>query len=269
MSRRLYVGIACLICASLARAAQLPEAATKDARIRFATYDPYDVVTILTRDGLETHVVLDPDERIVDMTGGDVEAWGVATKYARNGFFIKPAGPLPDANLHVVTNKRTYSFDLKQARKGKSDVAFMTVYFRFPAAEKAASAAATETEQIRRLLDEAAPANNRRYSVQGSSELAPVEAWDDGRTTFLRFRANAVIPAVYLDKADGDSHEQIVSPTVKDDVLQVPGLHRKLVLRIGREIACVFNDGFDRDAPQRETKTASPHVGRSLKGGVR
>lgn len=269
MNARLIFGLITLAAATAVHAAQLPEAGKKDARIRFATYDPYDAVTIYTRDGLETHIVLDHDEKIVDMAGGDVDAWGVATKLWRDGLFIKPAGVLPDSDLHVVTTKRTYTFDLKQARQKKGEVGFMTVFFRYPAAERAANAAVNESAEVRALLQTPPPVSNRRYSVQGSSELAPVEAWDDGRTTFLRFRARASIPAVYSLRAGEDALEQIESPTFKNDVMQVSGVHRKLVLRIGRQIACVFNDGYDPEASRPVTSTVSPQVDRVMKGAAK
>lgn len=270
MRARLLPAALLLALAAGAHAAQLPEAGKKDARIRFATYDPYDVVTIYTRVGLETHIVLDPAERIVDITGGDVDAWGVATRFDRNGVFLKPAGQMPDANLHIVTNKRTYSLDLKLADQRRKEVAFMTVYFRYPEAARAADAGAKEAAQVRALLDAGAGAAsaNRRYTVQGSSDLAPVEAWDDGRTTFLRFRARAGIPAIYSTRDGDDALEQIENVNTRDDVVQVQGVRRKLVLRIGRQVACVFNEGFDSGAARAPTNTASPKVKRTLKGAT-
>ena len=265
MNPRLLAAMAAFSLAASAHGAQLPAPGNKDARIRFASYDPYDVVTIHTRVGLLTQIVLDKDEEIVDMTGGDVEGWGVATKQARNGVFLKPAAELADANLHVVTNKRTYSFDLRMARKTKGEIGFMTVYFRYPEAEKAEQAVATESEQVRGLLDAVVPKGNRRYSVQGSSDLAPVEAWDDGRTTFLRFRARSTIPAIYEGSEEGVP-ARIENINVKDDIVQVPGVRRKLVLQSGKQSVCVFNEGFDPDAPRPPTSTASPQVKRTLKG---
>lgn len=265
MNKQLLAGIAALAMAASAHGAQVPEAGAKDVRIRFATYDPYDVVTIYTRVGLLTQIVLDKDEEILDMTGGDVEGWGVAAKLTRNGVFLKPAAELADANLHVVTNKRSYSFDLKLAAKAKGQVGFMTVYFRYPDADRTEQIEETESDQIRALLDAAAPAGNRRYSVQGSSDLAPVEAWDDGRTTFLRFRARSGIPAIYEAREEGAT-ARIENINVKDDVVQVQGVRRKLVLQSGKQTACVFNDGFDPDAKRPATSTASPYVKRIMKG---
>lgn len=266
MSRRFLFSLIALAVAASAHCAQIPEAGKKDPRIRFATYDPYDVVTIYVRYGIGTHIVLDAEERVVDITGGDTDAWGVAPKKDRNGLFIKPAADLPDSNIHVVTNKRTYTFDLKVAQRQKGQTGYMTVFFRYPAAQRAANAAATEAQQVRGLLDTASPAGNRRYTVQGSNDLAPIEAWDDGRTTFLRFRARTSIPAVYAARGDDDSLEQIENPTVKNDVVQLPSVRRKFVLRIGDQIACVFNDGYDPNAPRPATNTASPHVQRTLRG---
>jgi len=141
----------------------------------------------------------------------------------------------------------------------------MTVYFRYPEAEKAKQAAASELEQVRRLLDAAAPAGNRRYTVQGSSDLAPIEAWDDGRSTFLRFRARSTIPAIYEASEEG-APARIENINVEDDVVQVQGIRRKLVLQSGKRIACVFNEGFDRDATRPANYTVSPQVKRTLKG---
>ncbi len=267
MNRRLFPVLAALALVTSAYGAQVPEAGNKDPRIRFATYDPYDVVTIYARYGVETHIVLDADEKVVDMTGGDTDAWGVATKRDRNGLFIKPSADLPDSNIHVVTNKRTYTFDLKLARKGQGQPGFMTVFFRYPDAQRAAVATASEAEKVRNLLDAAAPVLNRRYTVQGSSDLTPIEAWDDGRTTFLRFRARSSIPAFYAGHGNEDKLEQIQNHSVKDGVVQLPGVRRKFVLRIGTQLACVFNEGYDANAAGPATNTASPYVQRTLKGG--
>lgn len=267
MNARLLSLLATTLLAAAAHAAQLPEAGPKDKRIRFATYDPHDVVTIYAGIGVDTAILFDDDERVVDMTGGDVKAWGADTPLGRNGVFLKPAASLPDANLHVITSKRKYTFDLKLARQAKGETAFMTVYFRYPAQERAADKAAKEAERVHTLLDTAAPASNRRYTVQGAAELSPVEAWDDGKSTFLRFRARGDLPAVYVAHDGDDALERIENTTVKDGVIQIPAVRRKFVLRIGQQAACVFNEGYDPNAPRPATNTVSPSVKRITKGG--
>lgn len=269
MKRRILPCLIALAMATAAHGAQMPEAAKKDARVRYATYDPDDVVTIHASIGMETSIYFEPGERITDMGGGDVDAWGLASLEKRDGIFLKPAGELPDTNIHVVTNKRKYTFDLKLSTSKNRRTPFMTVFFRYPADSRTAGAgsnAAKESAQVRALLEAGAPVGNRRYTVQGASDLSPIEAWDDGRTTFLRFRARGSIPAVYEERPGEKRPEKIENVSVNNDIVQVAGVRRKLVLRVGQEIACVFNEGYDADAPRPATNTASPNVKRTLKG---
>lgn len=261
--------LAALLLAASAHAAQEPVAAKGDPRIRYVDYDPNNVVVLYSKVGSSLLVQFEPDEKLVDMVGGDVDAWGVASTQARNGIFLKPAAMVPETNIQVITTRRTYNFDVKLAPKGQTN--YLTVRFRYPAAEHAAAAAAREAEQVRDLLDAGNPAHNRRYTVQGSNVLAPIEAWDDGRSTFLRFKARSAIPAIYGPRAgeDDDAMAEIKNATFKDDVVQIPGVHRKLMLRSGAVVACVFNEAFDTDAPRPPTATASPFVKRTLKGGAK
>jgi type IV secretion system protein VirB9 len=271
VSKRLLALLIGLTLATGVRASQEPEPSKGDARIRYVTYDPNNVVVVYTKVGASLLIQFEQDEQLVDMVGGDVDAWGAASTKARNGIFLKPAAALPDTNIHVITTKRTYNIEAKLAPKGKT--IYFTVRFRYPAAERAADSAAgnaaiaaAEAKKVKELLESRAPAGNRRYSVQGSSDLAPIEAWDDGRSTFLRFRARSEIPAVYVARGDDDRAEQIENVVTQDDVVQVQAVHRKLILRVGDQVACVFNEGFDPDAPRPATQTASPHVNRALKG---
>jgi type IV secretion system protein VirB9 len=269
MNKRIASSLVALLLASGAYAGQEPTPSKGDPRIRYVDYDPNNVVLLYSKVGSSLLIQFEPDEKLVDMVGGDVDAWGAASTHARNGIFLKPAAVAPETNIQVITTRRTYNFEVKLAPKGKAN--YLTVRFRYPAAERAASGAAMETEQVRALLDAGNPANNRRYTVDGSNVLAPIEAWDDGRTTFLRFRAHASIPAVYGPRAgeDDDALAEIKNVTVKDDVVQIPGVHRKLMLRVGKVIACVFNEAFNLNAARPATATASPYVKRTLKGGAK
>lgn len=264
MKMHLLLTAAALTLASAAHAVQEPDASKGDARIRYVTYDPNNVVLIYSKVGASLLIQFAPDEQLVDMVGGDVDAWGAASTKARNGIFLKPAAVAPETNIQVITNRRTYNFEVKLAPKGKRN--YFMVRFRYPDDERTTASSATRKDEVRALLDASVPAGNRNYTVQGSSELAPVEAWDDGRSTFLRFRARASIPAIYSARGDEDSVEQLESPSTSKDIVQVPGIRRKLVLRIGDQVACVFNEGFDTHAPRPATNTASPHVIRTLKG---
>jgi len=265
MKTHALLAASALVLASATHAVQVPEPSKSDSRIRYVTYDPNDVVLLYSRFGASLLIQFASDEQLVDMVGGDVDAWGAASTKARNGIFLKPAAVAPETNIQVITNRRTYNFEVRLAPKGKSN--YFTVRFRYPEDERNTASTAMRKDDVRALLDAGVVSGNRNYTVQGSSDLAPIEAWDDGRSTFLRFRARASIPAIYTVRGDNDAVEQIESPVTGNDVVQLPGVRRKLVLRIGDQVACVFNEGFDAAAPRPATSTASPHVMRTIKGG--
>lgn len=260
--------MACMMAGMLslqAYAAQEPVASKGDPRIRFVDYDPNNVVTIYGRVGASTMILFEPDEQLVDMVGGDTDAWQAASTGKRNGVFFKPAVRAAATNIQVVTNKRAYNFDMRLA--APKEVAYLTVRFRYPSAEHAAEAKAKEKERIEALLDHGGAVRNRNYTVQGAGELTPVEAWDDGVVTYFRFPARAQVPAIYSTTGDGDQLERVENITVAGDgTVEIHAVRRKFVLRSGRDVACIFNEGFEAGAPRPATNTVSPNVERVVKG---
>ncbi|WP_296948400.1 TrbG/VirB9 family P-type conjugative transfer protein [uncultured Massilia sp.] len=248
-----------------ARAAQEPVPSKADARVRFVDYDPNNVVTIYGKVGTATMILFEPDEQLIDMVGGNTDAWQAASTGKRNGVFFKPAVKAPTTNIQVVTDRRAYTFDMRLAPA--NETGYLTVRFRYPATERAAEARARERERVEKLLDQGAPVRNRDYTVQGAGELAPVEAWDDGVVTYLRFAARTQLPAIYGASESDDSVKRIENFTVgADGTVAIHGVRPKLVLQSGSLVACVFNEGYDPGAPRAATNTSSPQVERIVKG---
>jgi type IV secretion system protein VirB9 len=246
-----------------ALAAQQTYASPKDQRIRFVDYDENDVVTIFGKVGNDTMIIFEPGEQIQDLSGGDTAAWAVGVTTARNGFFIKPSVTSPATNMHVVTTRRTYSIDLKLA--GRGQINFLTVRYRYPVQDAAKQQAAAETRRTREALTAGAPSGRKNfaYSAQGSSDIAPLEAFDDGTATFMRFAANASIPAVYIVGEDGKEH--LVNTSTEKDVLRIHKVSAKLVLRSGDLVTCIFNDAYDALGTRTDTGTTSPAVQRVIR----
>jgi type IV secretion system protein VirB9 len=263
--------IACALTGMLsiqAYAAQEPMPSKGDPRIRIVDYDPNNVVTIYGKVGASTMILFEPDEQLVDMVSGDTDAWQAASTGKRNGVFVKPAVKAPATNIQVITNKRAYNFDMRLA--AAKEAGYLTVRFRYPAAEQAADGKARAAERIAALLEQGGLVRNRNYTVQGAGELSPVEAWDDGTVTYLRFPQRGQIPAIYAPTGDGDGLERIENVTVAGDgTVEVHAVRRKFVLRSGTTVACVFNEGFDTAVTLPATNTSSPSVERVIKGEKR
>lgn len=264
MNRKALAFSVALAFSAPALAAQQTYPSPKDSRIRFVDYDENDIVTVLGKVGNDTMIIFEPGEQIQDLSGGDTAAWAVGVTTARNGFFIKPSATSPATNMHVVTTRRVYSIDLKLA--GRGQINYLTVRYRYPTQDAARQQAAAETKRTREALSAGVPSakKNYRYSAQGSSDTTPVEAFDDGTATFLRFAPNASVPAVYAVGEDGKEH--LVNTSMQDDVLRVHKVMAKLILRSGDLVTCVFNDAYDAYGTRTETGTTSPAVQRSIKG---
>ena len=244
-------------------AAQLPEPVKGDKRIRAVLYDPENVVTIYGKIGTATMILFEKDEFVQDMDSGDSEAWHLGVVDKKNGIFVKPKAVVAATNINVITTKRVYNFDMALAPKGRAG--FMRVQFRYPPV--APNPAVVAKERVDALLSAMPLARNKRYTVQGSSQVAPIEAWDDGASTYLRFAANSTIPAIYSVREDGSEHLENFNG-MPGDVLQIQGIKARFSLRSGAVVACLFNEGYDALGARPATNTASPNVIRTLKGAA-
>lgn len=268
----LLVAAVCHAAPAMAVAPTVP--AKGDTRIRFVDYDAANVVELVAKYGRQTYVKFADDERIEDLGGGDTKAWEIGVTQRPNSFFIKPKERSPNTNITVVTNKRHYNFDLqvyperavKHRGQSRSPANMYMVWFRYPQDEAKIKAMADQGPKAEDLLKNAktGAVHNRAYTLQGSSSIAPIEAFDDQTFTYLRFAPRADMPAVYYIAEDGT--ETRVNFNVNDDVLVVHRVARKIVLRKGKLVTCIFNEAFDSVGVKRSTNTKSPVVERVIKG---
>ncbi len=251
--------------AAPALAVQPSYPAPGDARIRFVNYDAANVVKIVARYGRQTFVKFADDERIEDLGGGDTAAWEIGVAQRANSFFIKPKDRSPNTNITVITNKRFYNFEL-QLDTGKMPNNMYMVWFSYPSDEAKARSAADTRKRTEELLKNggARLAQNRNYMMQGSDAIGPIEAWDEGQFTYLRFAPRADFPAVYYVDEDGSEHLAPNHPD--DDLIVVHRVAKKLVLRKGNLVTCIFNESFDPVGVKRPTNTRSPAVERVMRG---
>ena len=132
---KINIGLTLLISSFLFTAntqAQQPVYA-KDQRIQYFTYDSGDVYPIYSKLGYSTLIQLENDEHLQDegvLGMGYAKGWSLGVK--GNNIVFKPIADLPDTNMLIVTNKRTYAFDLKIRENNITYVA----KFKYPDTEK-------------------------------------------------------------------------------------------------------------------------------------
>ena len=251
----------------------LPAKGHTDGRVRVIDYDPMNVIRLVTQFGVSTHVQFPEDEEVQDVAVGDDQAWKLVPR--RNHLFIKPVAEKADTNVTVVTSKRTYNFALTvKPLNGPNDVGWSdadliyTLYFRYPGEEKKKKETAkkerVQKEQeavLQAELEQRTPIRNINYFRQGSDQITPVEAWDDGRFTYLTFAQVQDIPSVYIE--DDDGKEALVNVTLQDRSTVV--IHRvalRYIIRMGDQVARIENRSFTTDQKWTETGTTSPTIKR-------
>lgn len=242
-----------------AAAELLPKAGPNDSRIRFVTYSDNEVIVINASYGASTMVMFQEDEKIETLSAGDMLAWNIETNNRGNVLFVKPIEKDTQANLNVLTNKRSYVLLLKADFRPLKNQTYK-VSFRYPDDEYDASLLAEAKErasQPNRQNFNAANANSA-YGYKGSSANKPLAIFDDGVKTFFKFRSDSEVPAIYV--LDAERNEALINFRREGQYIVVDKVAAQWTLRNGIDITCVFNlrdnnvyepTGFENDAPRK------------------
>lgn len=143
----LVVLMALFACKS-ALALDTPTVSKLDRRLYTTAYEENQVYPIYAVNGLVTSIVFAEDEKVDVHTSGFSTAWEFAAR--GNHFFLKPRAKEGSTNLVVVTNKRTYHFDLRLGWNRKT--ATYELAFTYPKEEATKRAAASEKERVEARL---------------------------------------------------------------------------------------------------------------------
>lgn len=219
-----------------------------DNRVQQIIYANNEVFNIHAGVGNSTLIQLEDGEEVEgDNTGlgmGDAQAWSLAVR--GNNIFLKPAQALPDTNMILVTNRRTYAFQLTTANPMNPSY---IVRFVYPDTKKdnAKPVAPQTPARLRQVLTtsngEGVYINadtNTQYYKQGSNEIAPTNAWDNGQFTYLKFANASDLPAVYRLLPDKKT-EAVVDTHIEGDTLVIHGVSRLYRLRLGNSSLDIFN----------------------------
>lgn len=256
-------------------ALERPTLSPHDMRVLYTDYKEGQVYPIKAANGLITTITFAPGEKIKDYGSGFSTAWEFAGR--GNNFFLKPKDFDGATNLVIVTDKRTYFFEVKLGARNK---ATYSLTFRYPkeAAEKAQEEAKQKAVDV--LLkqgDEEIPQNlvkqtdkkelNELYSENfGSSdlskEIAPIEVFDNGQFTYLKFDRHTDFPAVY--RVAENNEETLLNSHIKGDWLVIHGVYKELRLRAGQAVVGIYNEGFTGGGVPNESGVSVQGLKREL-----
>jgi type IV secretion system protein VirB9 len=223
-------------------AAEAPSPGRLDPRIRTVFYNPDQVVLLKGYFGYQMMLEFGPDERIENVSIGDGVAWQVTPNKKATLLFLKPVEKAAPTNMTVVTDRRRYAFQLVSSAHGGDrapDMAYVVRFIYPPEPQPPAVA----------KLEEPAPPERRniRYTYTGSRVLLPSLVFDDGRFTYFQWPEGVSIPALFVIAPGGG--ESLVNYTVRDGYQVVEQTAAKFVLRDGKEVTTVINDGWRPPTP--------------------
>lgn len=279
MRKRSFLAVAIIaaLTAFPVQALGIPTSAQQDNRVRFVSYQPYNITRIVGTIRSSVQVEFAPDEEIAHVALGNTVAWEVAP--AGHILFLKPRENQPATNISVVTtrrdgSKRSYQMELV-VRDGSVDAGqntYFYVKYRYPADEaerrrledeaKKRAAEAGYADQVLGIHEQYGP-RNWRYSAQGSAAIEPQAVYDNGKVTTFAFSGNQEMPAIYIENSDGT--ESLVPKTVQGDLVLVHAISRKFILRRGSDTLCIFNEAYSPVGVDPGTNTTSPSVERVVK----
>jgi type IV secretion system protein VirB9 len=255
-------GLVAVLSGSAALAAQ-PAAASPqaaDTRIRTLMYDPDRVVLLNAFYGYQTMIQFGADERIEDVAIGNGEDWQITPNKGASLLFIKPLDHASRTNMTVVTDRRSYLFELAANPAGTAAAVGgqMTYVLRF----------AYPPEPTVAVIPPPPPPpppeqRNRAYTYTGSRELLPSLVFDDGKFTYFKWPEGEPTPAVFLLAKDGT--ESLADYSYREGYQVVEQTSASFRLRDGKQVTTLINEGW-RD-PGPGTEAPKPHDRKTARAG--
>jgi type IV secretion system protein VirB9 len=226
------------------KASQSPQASDYFNAIVEYPFEPGTLYQVFAAPMRVTDIALEPGEKILGQpASGDVVRWVLAVGRSMDHgqdeqhVYIKPTRPELETNVAINTDRRTYFLELHSY----PDAYMAAVTWHYPQDDLAHLQAEADAAWLQGKS--AAPvvsldALNFNYTirvVRGAPVWTPVQAFDDGRRTFIRLPRAMLVreaPVLFVLR---DSETQLVNYRVKGDTYVVDRLIDSAELRVGQQ----------------------------------
>lgn len=223
-----------------------PQKYGTESRFKALTYTPNGIYYLDVHYMNPLYVEFDDDETINTVYSPKADAWSVVN--VKNRIFLKPLLDNADTTLTVMTNERTYFFELHTKQPSgpfDPDITFF-VKFRYPYKTKSIGQGVGNNDSIiqfvtTKLPDLSKPEDlNFNYTISGDINISPKKVFDNGKSIYIEFKD--IIPAIF--SVDKNGYEVMVNFKMLGDYVVIEGSHKTLTLRYGSSTVCVFNENI-------------------------
>lgn len=242
--------------------------AQPDTRIRLITYDPNEIVRIIGKSGIQSTIQFAADESIENVAVGDSSVWQVTPNRRGSLIFVKPLTAHSRTNMTVVTDKRTYMFDLVAGDKFTTPLYAMK--FSYPH-DKAAQPilapvqqAATTTQTQPKVETATAVAEKLHFdwTTKGNAKLFPGRVFDDGSSLYLSWNRDTPLPAILT--VSEDRKEGPLNYRMSGEYIVVTPVPQNIVLRYGTKTAALWPTRRISPAQVSAPQPAPAHIAASV-----
>lgn len=223
-------------------AVQEPRIIGSEKRFRAYIYNANDVYRYVGHYLSQSYIEFEAGEKVQTIAMGDTTAW--QTVVMDNKLFLKPVLNFANTNMTVMTNKRTYHFELDavEAASVMEDDVLFYIKFMYPESDDK-NIVMFNTKKNRSDMPDLRNLDlyNFDYEFSGSENIAPIKVFDDGTFTYLEFGENNYeLPAIYM--VDSSGYEALVNYRIVENYVVVEQVSSQFTLRSGADIVCIYNN---------------------------
>ena len=228
-----------------------------DSRIKTFVYNENEVFNVTTHYGYQSNIEFGNNESIQTVSVGDRVGWQIVPAGRR--LFVRAMEDNAHTNMTVVTNKRAYQFDLREAGTRAllpSEELVYVVRFYYPdepgmtppaPVVSSAAMAPAPVQQYTAPAPAPAPAYaapagmNYNYTFTGTGDAAPVKIYDDGQSTYFKFANPNARPTVSVLGAYG--REMPISVTrTSEGMAMVATVASRFTIKTNASRVVVYNE---------------------------
>ena len=242
---------------------------TTDSRIKTLVYNANEVYQLKFHYGYQSFIEFAENEEIEMISIGESFAWRLTPAGKR--LFIRPLEIGAHTNMTIISNRRTYQFDIASAEyDGRADEELVyTVRFYYPeigislpippqlsqpnippTSRPQPTAVVVKAALSPQFVDQPLSPEivghteelNFKYSITGSSDnITPIKIYDDGKETFFQFKdKNLIVPAINAVDVFGNEHP--VGYAIRESFVVVQEVSPQFTLRLADSMLCIFNE---------------------------
>lgn len=212
-----------------------------DSRIKTLVYSENEVFRIVVHYGWQTIIEFAEHEEIQTISVGNNYAWQVSPLDRR--LFIKPLEENILTNMTVITNLRSYQFEIesKSASSSRDDELTFVVRFFYPDNSDDKILPQIETQQV-----DSAPVEkpfNYNYTMSKPNKLSPTEVFDDGIGTFFKFEQNAFTDMPKFQAKDKNGTSELI-PQHRGLYIYVNKISKEFIISDKKKVVHIFNQEY-------------------------